>query len=147
MFGHRYFGRRYFGPRYWGDGGALPPPPPIVTDHPSGGYDLGTLHERSLAGERRRRDLGIELAEAQVIADVAERQAASHARQRLDEQQRLDELRGELELRGLEMQSAHIEAMNAERERLIHVEIGERMRAALLEQQNNAVLTLLMLAS
>lgn len=70
--------------------------------------------------EENLRRLGLEAAAAEVIDDVAERQSADY---RQDDQQRLDELRGELELRGLEMRSAHIDALNRHRDQLIRDEL------------------------
>lgn len=121
-------------------------PPPVVTDHPSGGWFPDIPYKTREDVRRERIKLGILPEAALVIEDVAARQAAAHKQNRLDEQQRLEELAGELKLRGLEMQSEHIRAMNEERERLIHAEIGARLRAVQLGRDNENMAILLMLA-
>lgn len=84
---------------------------------------------------------GLEQISAEVIDDVASRQAGDP---RQDDQQRLEELRGELRLKGLEMRSAHIEALNEHREALIR----EELRAWFQKRQNdeNAALLLILAA-
>jgi hypothetical protein len=89
--------------------------------------------------ELKRR--GIEPKAAEVIDDVAERQAADP---RLDDQQRLEELRGELRLKGLEMRSNHIAELNEHRERLIQDELRRIFR----QRQDDAdIAAILLLAS
>lgn len=118
------------GQLFWttGKGGFVPPPVVDQPVPPSGGY----LHER--AGRRRgedelrrqRQELGIIPAEVQaLVTEVAARQAE---RLELDAQKQYDELQGELRLRNIEIQTAHLEAMNAERERLIGAEIARRLK-------------------
>ena len=81
---------------------------------------------------------GLEPESAQIIDDVATRQAADY---RQDDQQRLEELRGELRLRGLEMRSAHIEALNEHRAQLIRDELQRLFR----QRQDDADVEFLLL--
>lgn len=67
---------------------------------------------------------------AQIIADVAEQQAADF---RLDDQQRAEELRTELLLRGLEMRAAHIEALNEYRAKMVR----DELRALFQQRQDD----------
>ena len=84
--------------------------------------------------------IGIERDAAETIDAVAERQVA---KSQLDEQKRLDELRGELALRQVEMRSIHIEALNARREQILRDEIGRILRAKVDEE---ATLVLMLMA-
>ena len=79
----------------------------------------------------------------ETIAEVAARQAA---RLELDRQKQFDELAGELRLRRLEMRAGYLEALAAERERLIAEEIGRRLRQ-MLEDEELLLLTLIAAAS
>ena len=92
--------------------------------------------------EEQLERLGITPQSAEIIADVAVRQVKDL---RLDEQQRLDELRGEMRLRGLEMESLHLQVLNAERERLINAEIASKLR--LIQDNNDTVLLMLMVVA
>ena len=122
-------------------GGAPPPPPPPAVADVISNFSLrGWRKWHRPEDERHLTDLGITPAAAEIIADVAEQQAG---RLRLDEQQRLAHLRGEMRLRGLEMQTRHIEALNAERGRLIDAEIGKMLK---LLQDNNERITLLLIS-
>ena len=95
--------------------------------------------------DRKRERLGLTPEAAEVIADVAARQADDLRR---DEQQRIDELRGEMLLRGLEMQSRHLQALNRERERLIDAEIARRIQAvAKARAEDDAALVLILAAA
>lgn len=94
--------------------------------------------------ERELKRRGLTPEAAQAIADVAARQADDLRR---DEQQRIDELRGELRLRGLEMQSAHLRALNAERERLINAELARRLQAIAKHRQDEDTAIALILAA
>jgi len=121
-----FFGGQFFGGGFFG---ALV----TTTVQPSGGYP--TTHERRRTrkeiSEARQR-IGIEDAIAkEAIAEVAARQAE---RLELDKQKQFDELHGELRLRNIEWQTRYLEAMNAEREHLIGVEIGRRLRERLARQ-------------
>ena len=114
----------------------------------SGGYPTRrTLHKRrepvfadyGTALERLRLD---QPKAAEVIQEVAARQAEDA---HLDEQQKLDELRAEMRLHGLEMRTQHLAALNAERERLINAEISARIQS--LVDAENATLLLMMASS
>lgn len=83
---------------------------------------------------------GLSSGDADVIAEVAERQALDT---HLDEQQRLEELQGEMRLRGLEMRSQHLQALNDERERLLNMEIGELMRKAVDDEDMQTLLLMI----
>lgn len=99
---------------------------------------------RRPADEERRRKVGLSVPEAEVIADVAARQADDLAR---DEQQRIDELRGELKLRGLEMRSRHLQMLNVERGRLIDAELARRLQAISKARADDETALVLILAA
>ena len=54
-------------------------------------------------------------------------------------------MRGELKLRGLELERGYIEALAQEREALIGLEIAARLQARIKTQQNDEELMLLVL--
>lgn len=122
----------------YSEGGTQPPPPPPIVEtppRPSGGVpgDRGPSKEQT----RRSRILfGIE---QEVIESVAQRQVEHTG---LDEQQKLDELRGELQLRDIALESRHIHALSEERERRIDLEIAHLFRLK-REEDDMAVLKLL----
>lgn len=94
--------------------------------------------------EKRLHELKLTPAVAEVIAEVAERQARQLD---LDEQQRLEELTRELELKGLRWQGRYLELLNAEREQLIDAEIGrliQERQAAMQRREEEVILLLLM---
>ena len=72
---------------------------------------------------------------AATIARIAARQAAALATHRMDEQQRLEELHRELQLRGIEWDARYLEVLNAQRERLLDAEIAQRLRKIREEQE------------
>lgn len=119
-------------------------PPSVSTDI----RNFEEHRERERLGLPRRsliaqiKDYGIEEPAAEVIAAVAVRQAQALP----DEQQRLDELQGELQLAGLQIESRYIEALNLERERLMDAEIGQRLRAMQQDNANRIILMLMALA-
>mgnify|MGYP001604107185 FL=1 len=53
----------------------------------------------------------------------------------MDEQQRLEELHRELQLRGIEWDARYLEALNEQRERLLDAEIAQRLRKIREEQE------------
>jgi hypothetical protein len=110
-----------------------------VVSTPTGGGGI-PYREIPSVSERRRRFLGLPEPEAQIIENVAARQAKDLS---LDEQQKMEELRGEMLLRGIELKSAHFQALADERNRLIDYEIGERLRQVAEERQILAILMLL----
>jgi len=77
-----------------------------------------------------------------IIEDVATRQAESL---KLNEQQRLEELTGELKLAGIEYRSAYLALLNQERERMIDAEIGRRIRESEDEKEIQIILLLAVL--
>ena len=136
-----FFGGQFFGGGFFGA---------IATTAPSGGYktDL-TTH---LPGGRRRRPeelsaererFGIPDLAKRAIADVAARQAE---RLEQDKQRQFDELAGELKLRNLEWQTGYLEALAAERGRLIDAEIAQRLKQA-IEHEDLLLLTLTLAAA
>lgn len=94
--------------------------------------------------ERELRKLRLTPAVAEVIAQVAERQAQALD---LDEQQRLEELTRELELKRLKFQGRYLEVLNIQRQQLIDEEIGRLMgekQAAAQRLEEEAILLFLM---
>lgn len=121
-------------------------PPVVVTDQPSGGFEYARLGPRRRTDEDIRRDrerFGIPRRDAQIIEDVALRQAADY---RLDAEQKAQELRAELKAQRIEMRAEHLAALNARREAVILEEISQRL-LRLQSQQNETILLLLMAAS
>ena len=99
-----FFGGAFFGGGFFGKG---------VT----GGYEIARLGPRRRTPEEiREARVKFGILPARIIEDVAARQAADY---RLDDQQRMEELRGELRLQNIEMESVHLEALNARREEVI----------------------------
>lgn len=120
-------------------------PPVVVTDTPSGGWEYERLGRRRRTHEEIRRsriEYGIFEDDARVVESVAERQAADT---RLDEEQRAQELRGELGLKGIEMRSEHLRALNDRREAIATEKIGRYLRA--LQQKDEETILLLMAAA
>jgi hypothetical protein len=106
-----------FEPEAWGGGDAPQPPvpEPDTQERPSGGYYVRGTRQRTEEDERRGREaVGIPQPVAEVIANVAARQAEKPA----DEHKRFEELERELALRGLEWQGRYLAALNVARERL-----------------------------
>ena len=99
-----------------------------IQPHNSGGY--GSYGGGARVGRRRtpeelrkqREELGIV---PKIIAEVAESQVE---RLELDAQKQYDELRGELLLRNIQIETAHLAELAAIRERLIGEEIASRLR-------------------
>lgn len=100
--------------------------------------NLGTLRTREDIRQAREQ-FGVLPKVAKVIASVAAQQADAIS---LDEQQRLEHLERELELEGIEYESAYLELLNLMRERLIATEIGKRLRA-IQDAEEEIVLILL----
>ena len=109
----------------------------------AGGYGVADLGGRTRTPEDVRRDrqrFGVIPPDAvRIIEDVAARQAEDL---RLNEQQRLEELAGELRLAGISYQSTYLALLNQERERRIDAEIGRRIRA--LQNENEIRISLLL---
>ena len=102
----------------------------VATETNSGGYGYAQLgnQRRTQSDIRRERDrFGIPQKASEVIDAVANRQSKQAKGDRLDEQQRLEELSGELKLAGLEYESRYLALLNDERERLIDAEIASRL--------------------
>ena len=138
-----------FGTLFWrtGAGTPTPPPPPAAPqEQPKGRAEwLGDYLPDRRDPEQIRRDrqrFGIIPPDVrEVIDEVAARQA-----QRLeqDKQRQLDELRGELRLRELDLRAGYLEALGEARQKLIEEEIKRRL-AQLSEDEQ--VILLVMLAA
>ena len=96
--------------------------------------------------ERKLRELHISPAVAEVIAEVAERQAQTLE---TSERERIRELTRELEFRRLRFQARYLELLNIERQQLIDAEIKEFYEAetALNEENKRRLLLLLAILS
>ena len=130
----------------WAEGGTppTPPPAPAVQQLIGGGipHDYKRTR-RDIARDRER--FGIPDHERLVAEAVAAQIAAGQAaRLEMDAQKRFDELQRELQLRGIEWQARYLEKMNAERERLIDLEIGKLLRQQMEDEQ---VILMLLAAS
>lgn len=127
----------------WFEGTPTPPAPPSQN---SGGYEYALRAPRRRTPEEIRLDRkrhGIITRQAQSVIDaVAARQAESL---RQDEQQRLEELSGELKLAGIEWETRYLNAMNSIRARLIDEEIGSRLRAKAIQDQNQQTIVAMLL--
>lgn len=129
--------------------GQNPPPPPPVVDSPvlpSGGVpaDQPPRTRKQVSDARKRlglRDKFSEEAES-IIAQVAAQQAA---RLEQDKQKQLDELRGELKLRSLELEAGYLEALAVEREALIDAEIAKRLSEMIANDR--ALMMLILMAA
>lgn len=117
---------------------APPTTTPVVP--PSGGYyDYGGRRRTPEDIRRDRERFGvIEPAVARIIEDVAARQAEDL---RQDEQQRFEELAGELRLAGIEYQSTYLALLNDSRQARIDTEIGRRITE--LNEENERRILLL----
>ena len=113
--------------------------PPADAPRPSGGFPSG---DRGPSERQKRRSRILHGLEAEIVSSVAYRQAQSLDP---DEQKRIDELRGEMQLRGLEAQSLHYTALADYRQRLIDAEIGERLRR--IQDEKDVIALLLFAAS
>lgn len=112
--------------------------PEVVVVSPSGGgifyANLGNKRRTKKDIQNARKEYGIAF---DVIEEVAQRQSKD---QNLDEQQRFDEFRGELELRNLEFENRYLIALNERREYLIKLGLIEK-------QQQDEEVILMMLAA
>ena len=107
----------------WGDTGGPAPPPVADTAKPSGGIPA---YDRGPTKEQKRRSRVLHGLEADVVYEVAARQAEALD---LDELQRKEELLAELKLRGIETRALHFEELTRQREALIDAEIARRIQA------------------
>lgn len=126
-----------------------PEPEPVAQEQPKGRAEwLGDYRPDQRSPEdirKARQRFGVIPPDAEAaIAEVAIRQAA---RIETDAQKQYDELAGELKLRELEFKAEYLEALAAERERLINEEIGRRLKQLQLENDNGVLLMLLMAAA
>lgn len=95
-----------------------------------------------LEDERELRKLQITPAVAEVIANVAERQAQTLE---VDERKRIKELTRELELKRLRFQARYLELLNTERQQIIDAEIKSFYEAKYaLDEENKRRLLLLL---
>ena len=117
---------------------------PAATPRPSGGIPapgFGILH----ALPRRRRleeDEELSRREKEALAAIAAQQVELL---RLDEAQRAQHAREELRLRGLEADTRLMEALNAERERLIDLQIAILLHRKMRDDAD--VIALLLIAA
>lgn len=127
------------------DFGAGPTPPPTPTAEAPRGqipWLVARAPQRTKEDVHRSRVLhGIE---AEVVSQVAERQAKALD---LDELQKKEELLAELKLRRIEARTEHFEALAREREALIDREIAERLQEMLRKQDEDAIALMIMLAA
>ena len=107
------------------DFGDTPPPtPPAATGvRPSGGFPA---YDSGPTKKQKKRSRVVHGIEAEVIAQVASRQAQSLD---LDELQRKEELLAELSLRNIEARTEHFAELARSREALIDAEIARRIQA------------------
>jgi len=130
-----FFGGEFFGGGFFGAN------TPTTTTTTGGYFDYGRRRDPDDI-RRSREKFGVIPPQAQSIIDaVAERQTQDL---RLDEQQRLEELAGELKLAGIEYQSHYLELLNDQRQRMIDAEIGRRIMAL---QEENAIRLLIMVST
>ena len=132
------------------DFGSPTPPTPVVPTVPSfpigGGYPAQDQRTRKEVSEARKRlgledELSVVEARAKAVIDlVAKRQAEALE---LDKQKQFDELSRELRLKGVELESVHLETLNLERERLISLEISTRLKLRLREEEELMMLVLM----
>lgn len=121
----------------------IPPPAPSVTQDVIRNFSLREWRKwHRPEDEKRLRELRVTPAVAEVIAEIAERQAQKLD---LDEQQRLEELTRKLELKGLQWQGRYLELLNTQRQQLIDEEIGRLMRQKQAELQRRDEETILLL--
>ena len=109
-----------------------------------GGYDLWLKHPRRRKKhelEKAREAFGIPAVAEQIVRQVAARQVEHLG---LDQQQQIEELKGEFALSSLQLESRYIALLEAERNRLMDEEIGRRLRA-LQRQEEEFVLILAMI--
>lgn len=129
-------------------GEVTPAPAPIAeAPKPSGGFPYrDSARSKKEISEARKRfgleDSYKEEIAAKVIADVAARQAEALE---LDELKRFEELSRQLQIEGLEFDRRYLEALNQERERLITLEIAQRLKR--LREDEEIVLMLLAAAA
>ena len=81
---------------------------------------------------------------AAVIQKVAQAQVKTL---RLDSQQRFEQLHRELQIEGLEFRADYLEALNVERNRLIDIEIGQRLREKLRKTADQEAMLLILLGA
>ena len=101
--------------------------PPVVVEgvRPSGGIPA-YAYARGPTKEQQRRSRVLHGLEADVVFEVAARQAEALD---LDELQRKEELLAEMRLRGIETRALHFEELSRQREALIDAEIARRIQA------------------
>ena len=116
----------------------------VTTTPPRGTVGWLTPYAKGRTKEEVRREreaYGILPKVQVIIEDVAALQAQQLA---LDEQQRFEQFQRELALANIEFDNRYLEALNAERERLIDAEIQRRMQQLVARRNMTA---LLMMAS
>lgn len=131
--------------------GGIVPPPPTIPDvvsgvpvgggyNPSQGLYPRPPSKKEISKARARLGLqdGIAHQEAAaVIAEVAARQAKAKEQ---DKQKQLEELSRELQLRNITWESGYLEALTAERERLLEIVVAEKLLLRSIEEAIGALL-------
>ena len=79
-----------------------------------------------------------------MIQSIAESQVRRLER---DAQKQFDELQNELQLRGIELESRHLEALSAERQRLLDAEIELRLQQIMRQRADEQMVLMLLAAA
>lgn len=131
-------------PGTFSPGAPIPPAPDVSTNVIRNFSLIEWRRWRRPEDEREIRKRRLTPAVAEVIADVAERQAE---RLEADEHKRLEELTREIELKGLRWEGRYLELLNIERQQLIDAEIASLMQqkqADLTRSEEESILLFLM---
>ena len=91
--------------------------------------------------ERDRERFGIA---REVIQSIAESQVRLLE---MDAQKQFDELQNELQLRGIELEARHLDALNAERQRLLDAEIELRLQQIMRQRADEQMVLMLLAAA
>ena len=137
MFGNGYFGAGYYGDGYFGPAGSAAAATTFVGSY----FDVPGKEERAVAARKWLEDHGLEPKAAQIIEDVALRQAQELD---LEEQQRFEELDKALRARSIRWHDNYLEMLNVQRQRIIDEEIASRLRQ--LEADNDAIMVIAIVA-
>ena len=142
-----FFGGEFFGGGFFGGEGGSVAPPIIGGGIPSQGYSGHEVRHRTKDEIRKDREkFGvIPKRVEEIIERVAERQALEKEH---DKQKHYDELIGELRLENIQVESYYLDALSAERERLIGEQIQriEDLRIQVEIQASKDLKALLLIA-
>ena len=127
----------------WTTTGEAPPPPAPVTPEivPSGGR---VEYHPFLGRLERKKKHGIPQEVDEIIKQVA---ASQVARLELDKQKQFEELERELELRALKWERKYLRALAEERDFLMNEEIGRLLYEKFRQQEEEAILAILLAIS